>query len=40
MKQFIDKLKNKKDLSFEESKSAFNVLMNGEATEEEIFNYQ
>ncbi len=39
MKQFIDKLKNKKDLSFEESKSAFNVLMNGEATEEEIFNF-
>ena len=37
MKQFLEKLKNKQDLSFEESKSAFNILMNGEADDEEIF---
>ena len=39
MKQFLEKLKKKEDLSFEESKSAFNVLMNGEANEEEIFDF-
>ena len=37
MKQFLEKLKKKQDLSFEESKSAFNILMNGEANESEIF---
>ena len=31
MKKFLEKLKKKEDLSFEESKSAFNILMNGEA---------
>ena len=39
MKQFLEKLKNKKDLSFEESKLAFNILMNGEASETEIFDF-
>jgi len=39
MKQFLEKLKNKQDLSFEESKSAFNILMNGEANESEIFDF-
>jgi anthranilate phosphoribosyltransferase len=39
MKQFLDKLKKKEDLSFEESKSAFNILMNGETTETEIFDF-
>ena len=39
MKQFLEKLKKKQDLSFEESKSAFNILMNGEATDDEIFNF-
>ena len=39
MKQFLEKLKNKQDLSFEESKSAFNILMNGDANDEEIFNF-
>ena len=29
MKQFIDKIKNKEDLSFEESKAAFELLMEG-----------
>ena len=39
MKQFLEKLKKKQDLSFEESKSAFNILMNGEATEDEIYDF-
>ena len=39
MKQFLEKLKNKQDLSFEESKSAFNILMNGEASEDQIFDF-
>ena len=29
MKVFIDKLKDKQDLSFAESKNAFEILMNG-----------
>ena len=39
MKQFIDKIKNKDDLSFEESKAAFELLMEGKANEQEIFNF-
>jgi len=39
MKQFLDKLKNKQDLTFEESKSAFEVLMTGKATDDEIYNF-
>ena len=39
MKQFIDKIKNKEDLSFEESKSAFELLMEGKANEQEIFDF-
>ena len=39
MKQFLEKLKKKQDLSFEESKSAFNILMNGEATEDQIYDF-
>jgi len=39
MKQFLEKLKKKQDLSFEESKSAFNILMNGEGTDVEIFDF-
>ncbi len=39
MKHFLEKLKKKQDLSFEESKSAFNILMNGEATDDEIFDF-
>ena len=39
MNQFLEKLKKKQDLSFEESKSAFNILMNGEATDVEIFEF-
>ena len=39
MEQFLEKLKKKQDLSFEESKSAFNILMNGKASEEEMFDF-
>ena len=39
MKQFLDKLKNKQDLTFKESKSAFEVLMTGKATDDEIYNF-
>ena len=39
MKTFLEKLKKKQDLSFEESKLAFNLLMNGEANESEIFDF-
>ena len=39
MKKFIEKLKNKKDLSFEESKSAFEILMRGNATDDEMFDF-
>ena len=31
MKQFIEKIKNKQNLSFEESKEAFKLLMEGKA---------
>ena len=39
MKEFLSKLKNKQDLSFEESKAAFEILMEGKASEDEIFNF-
>ena len=39
MKQFLEKLNKKQDLSFEESKSAFNILMNGEATDDQIYDF-
>ncbi len=39
MKQFIEKIKNKKDLSFEESKSAFEILMEGKAEDQEIYDF-
>ena len=39
MKQFIDKIKNKKDLTFDESKAAFELLMDGKANEQEIFDF-
>ena len=39
MKNFIEKLKNKEDLSFDESKNAFDILMEGKASEEEIFDF-
>jgi anthranilate phosphoribosyltransferase len=39
MKKFIEKLQNKKDLSFNESKAAFEILMQGKASDDEIFNF-
>ena len=39
MKKFLEKLKNKQDLSFNESKNAFEILMEGEASEDEIFEF-
>jgi len=39
MKKFIEKLKNKKNLSFDESKDAFEILMEGKASDDEIFNF-
>ena len=39
MKQFIEKIKNKEDLTFEESKAAFELLMEGKANEQEIFDF-
>ena len=39
MKQFIEKIKNKENLSFEESKEAFELLMEGKAEDQEIFDF-
>ena len=39
MKQFLEKLKKKQNLSFEESKSAFELLMTGQASDDEIYNF-
>jgi len=39
MKKFLEKLKNKQDLSFDESKAAFEILMQGRASDDEIFDF-
>ena len=39
MKQILEKLRKKQDLTFAESKSAFELLMTGKANEEEIYNF-
>tara|TARA_B100002003_G_scaffold248951_1_gene284008 strand:- start:1458 stop:2450 length:993 start_codon:yes stop_codon:yes gene_type:complete len=39
MKEFLEKLKRKQDLSFDESKAAFEILMEGKALEDEIFDF-
>ena len=39
MKQFIEKIRNKENLSFEESKAAFELLMEGKAEDHEIFDF-
>tara|TARA_S200000501_G_scaffold206579_1_gene194219 strand:- start:667 stop:1659 length:993 start_codon:yes stop_codon:yes gene_type:complete len=39
MKQFIEKIRNKENLSFEESKAAFGLLMEGKAKDQEIFDF-
>ena len=39
MKQYIDKIKNNQNLSFGESKAAFEILMEGKANEQEIYDF-
>ncbi len=39
MNKYIEKLKIKKNLSFDESKDAFEILMNGKASDNEIFDF-
>ena len=39
MKIFLEKLNNKQNLTFEESKKAFEILMNGKASDKEIFDF-
>ena len=39
MKHFIEKIKNNENLSFEESKAAFNLLMEGKVNEPDIFDF-
>ncbi len=39
MKKFIEKLKIKKNLNFDESKNAFEILMDGKASDQEIFDF-
>ena len=39
MKQFIEKIKKKENLSFEESKTAFELLMEGKVEDQEIFDF-
>ena len=39
MKLFLEKLKNNENLTFDESKSAFEILMEGKASNEEIFDF-
>ena len=39
MKQFIEKIKNKENLSFNESKAAFELLMEGKANDQEIYDF-
>ena len=39
MEQILEKLRNMNDLSFEESKSAFELLMTGKSNEDQIYNF-
>ena len=39
MKIYLEKLKNKENLSFNESKEAFEILMEGKASDSEIFDF-
>ena len=39
MKHFIEKIRNNENLSFEESKAAFNLLMEGKVNEQDIFDF-
>ena len=39
MELILEKLRKKENLTFEESKSAFELLMTGKANEDEIYNF-
>jgi len=39
MMKFLEKLQNKENLNFEESKNAFEILMEGKASDQEIFDF-
>ena len=39
MEKYLKKLENKQDLTFNESKAAFEILMEGKASDNEIFNF-
>jgi len=39
MEKFLEKLKNMENLSFDESKAAFEILMDGKASDNEIFDF-
>ena len=39
MERYLEKLKNKENLSFNESKAAFTILMEGKATDDEIYSF-
>ena len=39
MKNYIDKIKKKQSLTFDESKAAFEILMEGKANDKEIFDF-
>ena len=39
MDQFLEKLRNKNNLNFNESKNAFEILMNGEASDQQIYDF-
>ena len=39
MRQIIEKIRNKENLSFDESKRAFEILMSGKAQDQEIFDF-
>jgi len=39
MEKLLNKLNNKENLTFEESKEAFEILMNGKASDKEIFDF-
>ena len=39
MRDFVDKIRAKQDLSFDESKAAFEILMEGKANDQEIFDF-
>ena len=39
MEKFLEKLRNKQNLSFNESKTAFEILMDGKASDDEVFDF-